>query len=226
MANTVQGKNVIVSMFVGDAYYPVLCARSASLNINQDELETTSINSGHAREYEIGLMNASLSVSGVTILNNLQGRISMLYLIQQSIRRQKFLMKVTLTDNEGTPLVISFTTVMPSSVLGKEMNAYSSSSITFRITGDVSINTLLTAPGSSGSIFSIYIAAVQGDTFVISATLIGKTILQVARSGDTLEKVSGTPGNNQWQFVSATGRINFDPNNVLNAGEIIFVEYQ
>lgn len=45
----VLGRNITVSVFITDGFYPMLCAKSAELVMNQDEYETTTINSGSSR---------------------------------------------------------------------------------------------------------------------------------------------------------------------------------
>jgi len=52
--NTIKGKNIVCSMDVGGTFYPIFCSKTAEFTVNQDEIETTSVNSGSSREYVQG----------------------------------------------------------------------------------------------------------------------------------------------------------------------------
>jgi len=225
MDNTVKGKNVVISILVSGTYYPIFCCKDAEFTINQDEIETTSVNSGSSREYEPGMMNATLSVSGVTTIDNSEGQISVNYLSQQSIRRQTQDIILTMTANNGTILITSFRAIIVTSGFNRNTLGYSQSNVSFRITGDVEFDTIITPP-TVLTVYSIYITCVEGEFSVQDNDLIGVEVIQVARSGDTHEETSGTPGNHQYQFVSGTGTINFYSSNPFNDDEVIYVEYK
>jgi hypothetical protein len=225
MDNKVKGKNVVIAMLIDATYYPVFCCKTAEFTMLQDEFETTSINSGSSREYEPGMMNASLSISGVTTLDNTNGKVSITYLLQQAIRRTTQTFRMTLTDNDGDDLVISFSGFLTRGSLNRDVNGFSQSAVDIRITGDISIDEIILPPAPE-EVYTIYKTCTAGQSSVQDNLLIGATVLIVARSGDVHEVTSGTPGNHQYRHTSATGVVDFDTTNPFNTGEVIMVNYK
>lgn len=223
--NTVKGKNIVCSMFVTDNYYPVFCAKTAEFTMNQDEVEMTSINSGSSREYTAGMMNAVLSMTGVTARDNSDGKVSITYLMQQSTRRQTHNFAITLTDDEGFDIVISFSAIIITTGFSREVQGYSNSSVTFRITGDVDFDEVILPPAPE-QVFSDYFAATAGLTSITDASLVGVDILQVAREGLTYDQTGGTPTGRQFKYTTLTGTIDFDASIPFNTGETVYVEWK
>src|SRR5574343_56785 len=221
--NTIKGKNIVCSMYVTDNYYPVFCGKTAEFTINQDEIETTSVNSPNSREYVPGMMNATLSMTGVTTLDNTNGRVSVLYLMQQSIRRSVQDLIITLTDDDGSDIVISFSAIITTTGFNRDVASYSNSNVTFRITGPVTFDTVITPP-TPEEVFSIYLNTVAGLTSVSDSDLIGVDILQVARTGSTHNETTGTPTGRQFKYTSVSGTISFDASIPFESGEDVYVE--
>jgi hypothetical protein len=223
--NTIKGKNIVCSMDVGGTYYPIFCAKNAEFNVNQDEIETTSVNSGSSREYDPGMMNATLSMTGVTTLNNTNGRISPLYLMQQSIRRATQSLIINLTDDDGADVVIDFSAIITATGFTRDVASYSQCSVNFRVTGDINFDTVITPPAPS-EVFSIYLSTTAGNTTVSDAALTGKEVLLVAREGSVYNETTGTPTGRYFKFTSGTGTITFDSSIPFNTGEVVYVEYK
>lgn len=223
--NTVKGKNIVISMLSGDDYYPIFCTKTGDLTVNQDEIEMTSINSGSSREYTAGMMNATLTVTGITTLDNTNERISINYLMQQSVRRQTQSFAITQTDDDGNDIVITFDGIIITSNITRDVSSYSQSSVSIRITGDIEFDTIVTPP-TPEVVYSDYFSCVEGETSISDASLIGVDILQVARSGDTHEETVGVPGNHQFRYTSVSGTISFYSGNPFNSGEVIYVEWK
>ena len=223
--NTVKGKNIVISMLSGGLYYPIFCTKTADFTVNQDEIEMTTINSGSSREYTAGMMNASLTVTGVTTLDNTNSRVSVNYLEQQAIRRTTQSFAITMTDDDGNDLVRLFDGIIISTNFNRDVSSYSQSSVTIRVTGGITYDTVVTPPVPE-VVYSDYFACVEGETSISDASLIGVDILQVARSGDTHEETGGVPGNHQFKYTTGTGTIGFDVNIPFNDGEVIYVEWK
>lgn len=224
MSNLVKGKNVVTSMFIIDTWYPIFCAKSGTFERVQDEIEVTSINSGSDKEFIPGMRSATLSMTGVTTLNNTNARISVLYLDQQS--RSVFQLRTSLTDNDGNNVAMTYNAIIKRTGFSRDVSSYSQSFVDFRITGAVTYGTIISPPAPP-AVFSIYIDAVEGQTSVSSASLDGVTVKAVARSGQIHRSVSGTPGNMEFRYTDGvgTGTISFDPTNPFLAGEVIYVLY-
>lgn len=223
--NTVLGRNVIVSMYVVDGYYPVFCCKDAEFSMSQDEIETTSVNSGTSREYTAGMMSATLTVSGVTTLDNTNSRVSVTYLMQQSVRRQVREMMIVLTDDDSNDIVITFNAIITTTGFSRNTNGYSQSNVGFRVTGNILFDTVIPPPVPE-TVFSDYFPCTGGSSSISDVSLQGVTILMVARSGDVHEETTGTPGNHEFKYTTGTGDISFDTNNPFNTGEVIYVEWK
>lgn len=224
MANYVRGKNVIVEMFAVDNYYPVFCAKSADFTLNQDMIETTSTNSGAAREFVAGMSDATLNVNGVTTSDNTGGRLSINYLLQQSVRRQAQRIRILMTDDNGDLFTLAFYALIQTTGFSRDVPSYSQSTISFKITGNLSTTTI---PGPSVSTEEVlYLDCVAGQSSVTDSALIGATVLEVQRSGLGHDVTTGTPTGRQFLFNDALGEISFDSTNPFNSGEVIYVLYK
>lgn len=232
MANSVLGKNVIVRMLIDAVYYPVFCAKTATLTQTQDVIEVTSVDSGNDREYEPGMSTMSLDVGGITLLDNTEGRISVLYLMQLAQRRARQTMKITLTDQDGSSIDVGFYAIITANSFDKALGgAFSQASTSFLVTGGITIGPSILPPAPSEVQEPLYLEAVEGETSVSDVLLEaeGVEILHVHREdAGSGQQVSGTPaaGTRQFQFVAADGEIFFDPTNPFNGGEIVYVLYQ
>ncbi len=229
MGNLVRGRDVIVSLKISGTFYPVFCAKSATLTSNQDEIEVTHINSGADREYVPGMGNATLDVSGITTIDNSNSRVSLPYLLQAAQRRQLFDMRMLLTDEDGNPLAITFTAFSTTRSLTKEMVSYSQSSISFRITGSIATSTVIPDPEipPCDAEDPLYLTLAEGDTEVSDVLLEqdGVVILGVSREGTVYTQTAGSPGNLQFRFTALTGAVDFQ--NAGNpGGENIWILYK
>lgn len=226
----VLGKNFVISLQVGDTYYPVFCAKDGEISSSQEEIEVTSVNSGGDREYEPGMASHMLSVNGLTELNNLGGLISIFYLMQQAVRRTIHNLKCTLTDTEGTVIVLTFKVFVRDLNLTKTRGGYSNCSASFRITGGITYSDVVNPPTEPFCEIAdpIYTTLPEGATSVTIPELAdpGVEILGVWRYTN-LALTNGTPSNSQYAINYSTGTINFDPANPGNpGGEPIHVLYK
>jgi hypothetical protein len=230
VSNTVKGRNVVVAMEIDSIYYPVFCAKAAEFVIDQEEIEVTSVNSTSDREYVGGMSSGLLTMTGVTTVDNTNDRVSILYLMQQAIRRVIRPYKITMTADNTTVKVITFDGLIRTTGISRETNGYSNSNLTVRVTGAIGINDLIAPPEPPACEIedTIYIDAVAGETSVSDPLLEQDdvVILWASREGQIFEQVVGTPGNAQFSFNGATGTISFDPSNPLNDGEVIAISYK
>lgn len=228
--NTVKSNNVIIEVDISGTYYPVFCGKTMEYSQNQELIEVTSINSEISREYEAGMTTATLSIQGVTVLDNTDNKVSITYLMQESIRRAAQTMRIRLTDDDGGTLQIAFSALITNNTLSRSFGSYSQSSTSLTITGDPVISSVVPPPGVVCPESPLYIDCVAGDTFVENALLevTGVTILMVARTGLQHDATGGTPVNRQYKFTggAGNGKIEFDPNIPFNDGEVIYVLYK
>ncbi len=233
-ATDVEGKNVIAYMKIEDEYSPIFCATVNEFNLDQDEIETTHVNSGPNREFVPGMGGATLGVTGITWAKN-GSRIAITYLVQQSVRRLIHTLRLVITDGvTPTPnvTVMTFDAFIRNTSITSPKNAFSTSNVTFRITGGIEFSEILDPPSEPFCEVQqpLYLAFAESETSVQSDSLIPEsgftiTILEVQREGLGHDQTSGTPGNRQFKYTSATGTISFDTTNPSN-GETVYVLYK
>lgn len=230
MSNRVKSNNVIIQMLISGTYYPVFCGKSMEFVQNQETIEVTSINSAVSREYEAGMTTGSLSINGVTILDNTGSRVAITYLMTEAIRRTPQTMRIVLTDDDGGMLQIAFSALITSNRLSRQFGTYSLSNSDFVVTGDITISALVPPPGGSCIEIPLYLATTPGATSVSDSALeaTGVVILQVDREGLQHDETTGTPGNREFKFTggAGAGTVAFDPTNPFNSGETVYVLYK
>lgn len=216
MANQVLGKNVVVTMKIGAVFYPIFCGKAKDFPLEQDEIEVTHVNSGSAREYVPGMSNFLLNISGITVLDNTENRVSILYLMQQAIRRSINTYRLLFTDQDGDTAYILFDAFIRNAIPSGDVTQWSQSSVTLRVTGEIEFGTTVPPPvtPTCEQEPTIYTDLPDGVLYVQDALLIpgvGETItiLHVSRSGTTYYESAGTPGNLEFQYNSTLGRIIF-----------------
>lgn len=234
-ARDVLGRSVFVDMKIDGFWFPIMCAKVNQFDLEQDEIETTHVNSGPNREYVPGMANATVGVTGITRVNNGDGKVNIIYLLQQSVRRQIHTMRMRLED-QVTPTsnvsVISFNAFVRSTNITSDRTLLSNASVTFRVTGGLTFDTIVPAPAEPICEVQspLYIDAVAGESSVSDSLLevAGVSILEVQRTGVGHKPTSGTPGNLEYKFTGGTGNgtVDFDPNNTFLSGEVIYVLYK
>lgn len=232
MSKYVKGKNCVVSMLVVDTYYPIFCAKSMDFTIDQEEIEITSVNSGSDREYELGMSSAMCNLTGITSTSN-DTRLSVLYIMQQAVRRVTQSFKITLTADDAEVKVVSFDGLFRTTSFSKDGAGYSNAGASIRVTGPVNLGDTIDPPTVPTCEIEDTLAytAVGGETsysnvLLDTDTYPGLTVLWVTRAGSTLYPTTGTPVGLQFRHVGSTGTIEFDPLNPLNADEGITIQYK
>lgn len=224
--NTVKGKNIAVAIFDTDSWFPVLCGKSRGIEKQADEIEVTNINSGRDKDFIPGMNSSTLSMTGVTTLDNTNGRISPNYLMQQMTSGKIYQMRMVQTDDDGGVLVAAFNAFNTNVSISGEIGPYSQSSITFRICGPIAWGSII-APPVAPEVFSDYwnttpgTSVVSGVSVEHSYTLIGKTIIGVYREGTEYDLVLGTPVGRKSKYTDPT--VVFDASLPFNPGEQVFL---
>jgi hypothetical protein len=234
MANHVLGRKIKVKMQVDGEFYDIFCGKTAELPLEQDEIEVTHINSGISREYVPGMSSSTLSVTGVTVSDNEEQRISLLYLAQAAQRRAINTYRVELTDENGDQKSITFSAFVRTATLSKDVASWSQSTVVFRISGDWTFSDVIPPPSEPTCEVqpTLYKTLAEGETSVSDALLIpgvGETItiIGVSRSSYVHYETTGTPGNLEFAYDDSTGTISFDPLNPGNpGGEPVSIEYK
>lgn len=220
MSNKVLSRNLIYAIKIDTTYYPIFCAKTSELSTDQEEIETTSVNSGRAREYIPGMSSSTLACTGITTLDNSAGQISPFYLNQAGNRQNIWEIRAVATDDDGDILVLMFDAFITNVTVSKQVGSYSQSSASFRISGEVVYSNVIPTPTDPVCDIAdpLYKDLADGGTSVTDALLAatGVEILGVWRSGSSLSPVVGSPVGLQYAFTAGTGTISFDPANPGN----------
>lgn len=230
MNNTILGTDVVAQIEIDGEWFPVFCAKSVSLNVNQGEIETTDVNAANARSFLPGISDSTVNVSGVTELNNDEGRVSIFYLLQSSIRRQIFPWRIIFENQDGDTQTVSFDAFLLNGLVDGTVSQFSQSNITYRVTGEFQFSEIVPPP--SAPICEVedplYKTVVAGQNSVSDSLLTqsGVEILEVQREGLGQVQTTGTPGNREFRFIAGTGTIEFSSSIPFEAGEIIYILYK
>lgn len=232
--NKVLGKNVIIELLVSGTYYPVFCGKNMEFVQQQELVEVTSINSAVAREYESGMTTASLSISGVTILDNTDSRIAITYLMQESIRRVAQTLRIRMIDDTGATIQIGFNALITSNTLSRTFGAYSQSSTALTVTGGISITPVTPPPPATVNVLSDYWIPTNGNNYLDGTSVVNSynlgatdTILGVAVEGTEFDLIaSGTVGNRQCKFNTSTFIILFASDQIFDGTQRVFVLFK
>jgi hypothetical protein len=232
MNKLIKGENLRAQLFITDTYFDIFCAKSVEFSIEQDELEVTSILSGSSREYLPGMMNATLTTSGVSTIDNTEGKIAITYLMQQSIRRQLQQWRVYFEADDGDTLEATFSGMIRNTTISRDGFAYNQSNLVVRISGDIEFNEIIDPPSTDFDLISDYwlgpntqnyISGVsEVNTYTLEAT---DEILQVDLEGTQYDLVTGVPsvGKRECRFTTSPQRITFPSDIIFTGVERIYV---
>jgi hypothetical protein len=235
MANEViHGKDCILELLDSGVYYPILCAEEFSFRLTQETIPTTTADSGIANEYELGLTDWAMTVSGLTAVEN-DTRVTIFYLMQEALRRQAQTVKATFTNEQSQTIYITGRVLFPSMELAVNVNDFGNATVEMQGTGAPSIGIVAPPTPQTEIVYSDVWTCTPGQAYIdgLSDTT-GKEyslisndieILEVDRSGDQYDVILlGTIGNRQCKYNSSQGRITFATD--FEAGETVFVLFK
>lgn len=227
MAPDVLGKDILIEAIIDSVPYPVFCCKTAELATETDEIETTNVNSGSSRDYAPGLSNRILTMTGITRVNNTDGRVNIIYLMQQQEAQSIFTLRATLTNQNSEVAQLTFDAFLKSTNWSKDVSTTSNSSAVWRITGGITYATSVDPPTEPVCEVQdpLYLTLAEGETAVSDALLNDPevTILGVARETQVYSETSGTPGNLQFKHNGANVEF-YIPGNP--GGETVWVLYK
>lgn len=235
MDKLIKGENLRAQLKIDDEYFDIFCAKSVEFAIEQDELEVTSINSGSSREYLPGMMNATLSTSGVSSIDNTEGKIAITYLMQQSIRRQLQDWRVYFEADDGDTLEATFQGMIRTPSISRDGFGYNQSSLVVRVSGDIDFNEIVPPPSTEFDLLSDYWQTVNGQNYISGASAVhGYTLaatdepLEVDVEGGGFVLVTSTPadGRAECKFGTSPVRITFPSDKIFDGTERVFVLFK
>lgn len=208
----IHGNNCLLSIKVDDTFYPVLCAIDFTFSVRQEMVLATTVDTGVWRQKRNrGLSEWSVTISGLTKIDNTDGQISFFYLLQESVRAQVQTIQAMFEDSDGNTQVLEGLVIMPEMSINANVNSFADASIVFEGAGEVVVQEVVSEPLSEmcEQIYSDTWEAVAGET-TISGTgqegrsFAGKEIIEVVREGMQYDYTDGAVGNRMYGYNGTT----------------------
>lgn len=198
---------------------PVLCATDVVLRWSREVIGATTITSGTAKEKRTRLFEWSVSVTGLTPIENDSSTIGWFYLTQVSGTIQQ--LKIVYTDDNALQKVVSGNMIIPSGELTSPATDFCNASLEFMGTGVMDISDPESPPSPSGlTELADWWHTVNGNAFIDGASSGQQdgtmytlqptdTIVYVGVEGTQFNIVPGTPGNRECQLDLTNHKIIF-----------------
>lgn len=222
----VRGKNVVVLFFHSGVWLPYACARSCSLSVNTDFIETSVSGAGKWRTFSPQANSFTGSIEGLLNLEKIN-TLSLADLRAKQYAQTRLLVRFERTDDDT-----------PAHVYSDQFYCYISNSTdtsafdnvaTFNVDlqGDGPITQVFTpSPIITGTVLRLEYTAAGGETSITDTDLINKTIVEVVNDGMGFSPIitSGTPIAKEAKYISGTGTIEFPA--PLEEGQEVYIIYQ
>ena len=228
----VRGSQMIASVKISGQYYPVFCAKSCSFEMRNEIINKTGVNDGLFTKRRIRRTEWSGSASGVLVTQNDSNRISPFYLIQESVRRSALEWQFEFTSLDGDVRTIEGEALIENLPISGDVQSFVQATVNIIGTGGFSMDVTPSSGLFDENVDSDYWNTTEG-TYTVSGlsvgskSLIGKTILAIAREGTVYDPITtGSPSNRTALFNSALGRIVFDANIPFNPGETVWAMWK
>ncbi len=227
----IQGKDAYVQLKVGEDFLDLLCATEMSLNVSQDVVLKTTVGSGAWRRKALrGLSDWSVSVSGLSHIDNTADQISWFYVLQQQVRGTAQIVRI-IFEADGDTLVLEGEVIIPVMSIGGSVTDFAIGDITLEGTGPFELSNVIPVPtGDCPEVFADTWDTVEGEFGISGPGREGLSfegadkILMVFREADSTDPDVGTPGNREFNYDGVN--ISFNPGNPFNPGETVRVVWE
>lgn len=242
MAQAVKGKDVVVEMSVDDVYYPILCGTDCEFVRDPEFIEKTTTTSGLFKDFAVRREEWSMSVSGLTKIEN-SASLTFFYMLQTSVRRTRQLVRITFTDIDGADKQISGYVLIGRQSITGPYSDFANCSIELKGTGAFTIEDVEPPVPAAVEIYSDYWTTTNGQNYIDgsssgtspSSVAFGgvfnlgatDTILEVNVEGTEFEIItSGSPGNRECKFNTSTFIISFASDMIFDGTQRVYVEFK
>jgi hypothetical protein len=219
--SVVHGKDVILSVYKVDGYYPIACNTTCSLVVSVEELESTFLGNAGSKSFIPNKVSANLTGSGAIFLDRTLTIDDMYTLATtRSIIQWQF----SLTDNVTTFTKSGYGFITSLSITG-DVGSAASCDYTIRVTSNIDTGSGGGGGGGTTTVNYAQYISVGGESTISIIAITGKTVVDVELNGFGL-LITGTnpPSGFQYVYVNAgTGELVFY--SPLNAGDYVIVLY-
>ena len=218
--SVVNGRDVILSVAKGAAYYPIACNATCSLKFEREIIETTFRDSSDIRQFIPG--KAVITLDGSGAIEYAAG-FSPADVVDYAYSGLTVSWTFELTDSKGHATITktySGVGFFSSFTLTGDVQQAAVCDYTIQVSGDIDGTT---SPGlTPPSLQTLFYDATGGEVTLTNSLWINADMIEVSRNGIGLVIIeSGTPGANEVLFDPVGGTITFDSGLALGAGEYI-----
>jgi hypothetical protein len=232
-SKAVLGKDMICSIKIGENYFPVFCAKSCSFDFSNEIILRTGVNDGLFPKRRVRRSDWRGSASGVVVTNNTTDRYSPFYLLQEGIRRSVNTWQFEFTNADSETVTLEGEALIEGIPLSGDTGGFAQTSVNIVGSGGFLIDASVASdPPTDENVDSDFWECVAGETSISglsynNKSLVGKTILAVARTGAAHDPITtGSPVNLQAKFLTGSGSISFDANIPFNDGETVWAMWK
>lgn len=232
MSSVVFGQDMVVEAKISGVYTPVGCAVSGSFQFKNELIGKTDVNAGLFRKRRVRISDCSMSVQGLTTLEN-NTTASTLYFLQEGVRRTEQDLRITFTDEDGLQKQVQGLFLLESTQLNGEVSGFSEFDMEFQGTGGFSISAVSEESGSGipGNVNWDWWEGVEGENTITGVghyerSFAGKEIIEVDREGTQYNEVDDPPTDGELEFSQDGTTITFPTGNTFEAGTRVFVIWQ
>lgn len=221
----VRGDNVILYIFDGGLWKPVVCGRSCSLNTTADSIETSISGSGNWRTFEYSALSWTATCEGLIFLQKVN-TIALPDLRAYQYGLLKILMRYQRTDENGNVYLEEGMGIITNISDTGETASAATFSLEIKGTGEITTVFSPTPINPTAKVKRIEFTATGGETGLSNTALQGKDIIEVVLDGISRSKIitAGTPTDQEAKYISGTGTIMFPM--TLDADMEVYVLYQ
>lgn len=230
MSNVVHGKDCLLQCEVDGNYITIGCATSITFTFKNELIGKTDVNAGLFRKKRVRISDCSGAIQGLQTLSNTTSILSVMYFLQEGIRRTEQPLRFVYEDEVGVTRVITGNFLVSEVSITSPVEDFSEFDLTFEGTGGITIGDLPSPPDSEcPEVFSDYWQPAAGATTVSGTGEGGKSfasheIIEVMREIVPLTFTSGVPGDGEYGFNGTTITIWSD--NPFNGEEKVLVIWQ
>ena len=223
----VTGDNVMLYVYDGGQWKPVVCGRSCTLHINRETIETSITGTGSWRKYVTAGITWDCSIEGAVYLQKVN-TLALPDMTTFLVVGSEILMRFQRTDqsanvylNEGYALVVD---------VSDTGAADSMDNFTIQMTGSGPLTSIFTPTpiNPNGKMKRLEYTGVAGEYFFTSAALNLVDVIDVVVDGGGRSKIitSGTPVNQEAKYTSALGVGRIEIPQPMESGTEVYVLYQ
>lgn len=237
MSEVIHGQDVYLSARVGNDYYIIGCAISATFNFTNDLIGKTDVNAGLFKKYRARISDCKASVNGVIKHNSNDSILSSFYFLQEGIRRSEVDYRFEWYSASGYQQ-LNMTGIIESITKDADVNDFALFDMSMQGTGNITLAEIIGPPPTGNSeptdVLSDWWETLEGQYSIPAGpsaihgyNILGKEIIEVDREGTQYDLItSGSPSGRQCKFDNGLEQLFFDSTLPFNAGETVFIIFK